>query len=264
MSKLKVPLLSFEARGSIGDLVTYTKQGIIHIAKRIPKHFDANTEAQQDQREKFKEARDHWNELTNEEKAQYETDARPYHLTGYQLYMKLHIMSTWCPPYSRFAHYNEGDNDQVACYGTRWAGQSLKPISSCDIYVFKMKLWREGSPGTVTLCLADLDGSGLPTGPNVSEATFDGNAITPTSPGQWYEIEIDGAHLVPGTKVGLYIKAPDGGWENWIRWRSDTTSPTYPDGNYFYSSNGGSSWNNVTGQDLMFELWGCPGGGGPP
>ena len=62
----------------------------------------------------------------------------------------------------------------------------------------------------------------------------------------------------PSTKYAIVVRATSGTASNYVAWRRDTSSPTYADGNYEYSSNSGASWTSYTSYDFMFEVWGLP------
>jgi hypothetical protein len=86
MTKLKNPLLSFQARGALGDIVL-THRGGRHIAEATPKLKDRKTLAQLSWRTMFQLAIEWWHTLTSAEKQAWENSARPLHLSGYDYFM---------------------------------------------------------------------------------------------------------------------------------------------------------------------------------
>jgi len=67
MAKLKGPLLSVNAHGSIGKRLTYSKRPSGNQARFQRANHDANTSSQQTQRTLFLEAIGKWNSLTDEQ-----------------------------------------------------------------------------------------------------------------------------------------------------------------------------------------------------
>jgi len=69
MAKLKGPLLSENAHGSIAKRLTFSKRASGNQARFQHANHDSNTTSQQTQRTLFLQARDAWQLLTTEEKA---------------------------------------------------------------------------------------------------------------------------------------------------------------------------------------------------
>ncbi len=135
MARVKTPLMSIDAKGTVGKTIVYTKgiRGQIAKADRLVKNFGipiiffeiagfgelcqmlfpdmwfkffnfsqfftyftkrpytSNTTAQQTARNKFKSGNIAWNNLTEEEKNVYRTQAVDKPLTGYNIFMKEYI-----------------------------------------------------------------------------------------------------------------------------------------------------------------------------
>ncbi|GAI89176.1 unnamed protein product, partial [marine sediment metagenome] len=83
MSKLKSALLSLDASGSISGAITYLKRMSRHIVEKKPDPKDARTEAQLAWRHMFNKAVSLWHALSAAEQAEWESAARPKHMTGY-------------------------------------------------------------------------------------------------------------------------------------------------------------------------------------
>jgi len=83
MSKLKLPLFSLGASGSISGALTYLKRLKRQIVEKKPSVLDVKTEAQLDWRHMFNKAVALWHALSAAEKAEWESAARPKHMTGY-------------------------------------------------------------------------------------------------------------------------------------------------------------------------------------
>jgi hypothetical protein len=160
-----------------------------------------------------------------------------------------------------YEYYNTGDDWADDVYSTFWASQTFTPSVAHTITSVKLKLYRQGSPGIMTVSIRATDASGHPTGADLCSGTIDGSAITTDSAGAWYEITLgSGYALSANTKYAIVCRAPNGvNANNAVRWRGDSTSPTYAGGCREYSNNSGTSWTSHTSEDLMFEEWGTSG-----
>lgn len=102
MAKLKAPLLSFRATGTVGDTLTVSRWKGLSVAKKVPTHPDARSAVQLAHRELYSHARDYWLTLTPTEKAQLLTEARPSSITGYNLTLRRYLsdllqLEAWWP-----------------------------------------------------------------------------------------------------------------------------------------------------------------------
>jgi len=160
-----------------------------------------------------------------------------------------------------YEYYNTGEDSYgyVGAYsGALWRGQTFTPQVSHKITSVKLKLYRYGSPGTITVGIRATDGSGHPTGEDLCSGTTNGNTL-PTTYGtaEWREITFaSGYDLSASTKYAIVVRAINGGDYNHVRWLHDSTDATYSGGAQEYSENSGSSWETDAGIDLMFEEWG--------
>lgn len=98
MTRLKAPLLSLEAHGTIGDTITFRRRGGITIAERKPIPTDPETTAQLTQRGAFKDAVAAWHALTEEEQAEYRALGKKVGLTGYQYFVQEYLTAPPAPP----------------------------------------------------------------------------------------------------------------------------------------------------------------------
>lgn len=155
---------------------------------------------------------------------------------------------------ARYEYYNTGDAAGAYLYGVYWRAQTFTVgAGGHTVTSVKLKLSRDGSPGTLTVSIRTTDGT-HPTGADLTNATIDGNALS-TDP-IWYDITLTEYSLNPSTKYAIVVRAINGNSSNDIHWREDYTSPTYDDGNFESSGNSGSSWSSWNGDDFMFEVWG--------
>lgn len=83
MPKLRGPLLSLEARGRLTKLFSYLRRRGHHIVEAVPVPTDAKSAAQLFNRHMFSKCVDLWHLLSDAEKQEWESLARPRHMTGY-------------------------------------------------------------------------------------------------------------------------------------------------------------------------------------
>ncbi|MBA7582463.1 hypothetical protein ES708_24391 [subsurface metagenome] len=158
---------------------------------------------------------------------------------------------------TRYEYYITGDDKAFQIWGATWLAQTFTPSSPHNITSVKLKLYRYGSPGTITVSIRATDGSGHPTGPDLCFQTMNGLALIDWSPGEWYEFFFGtNPKLSSGIKYAIVVRAPSGDVSNHLRWRYDDTSPTYAGGIIEVSYDSGSSWAGATYDDFMFEEWG--------
>lgn len=91
MSKLKAPLLSLGAHGTIADTLSFQKRGGGTMARRKPIPIDRYTLPQAYQRWLYQDYVAYWHNQTDEVKQTWETNARRYHMTGFAYWMKYHL-----------------------------------------------------------------------------------------------------------------------------------------------------------------------------
>ena len=91
MSKVKAPLLSTHATGSLSKSLTFSKFRNTTVAKRIPTHPDARTLPQLYQRWRFVDARFYWWSLSQAQRDQYEYNARSLNMTGWAYFLSIYL-----------------------------------------------------------------------------------------------------------------------------------------------------------------------------
>ncbi|GAI84018.1 unnamed protein product, partial [marine sediment metagenome] len=148
---------------------------------------------------------------------------------------------------SRYEHYATRDDYSYAFHSSIWQAQTFIPATTHKITSVKLKLWKEGSPGTVTISIRATDGRGHPTGGDLCSGTINGNTISGESPGAWYEITLGAGYtLNASTKYAIVARSEGKDLYNSAKWRCDITSPTYFKGNKERSTNSGVSWTSLT------------------
>ena len=157
----------------------------------------------------------------------------------------------------RFEYYNTGDNNAEIINDRYWFAQTFTPTEGHRVISVKLKLFRLGNPGTVTVGIRTTDVNGHPTDADLCSGTINGNTLTTHTLGAWYEITLGiGYALNADTKYAIVVRVPNGDNDNRISWRSEDNSPTYAGGCGEYSLNSGSSWTSFATVDCMFEEWG--------
>jgi len=161
-------------------------------------------------------------------------------------------VTTFVPQLCEF--YSTGDDSDGNVLAGTWKAQTFTVnATGHSVTSVKLKLYRVGSPSTVTVGIRTTDGT-HPTGSDLTNGTIDGNTLNAISPGQWYTITLMEYTLTINTKYAIVVRATNGNATNYVNWRYDSTSD-YANGNFEYSSNSGGSWTS-TDYDSMFEVWG--------
>ncbi len=137
--------------------------------------------------------------------------------------------------------------------GTTWLAQTFTATGSYDMISVKIPFYRQGSPGTTTIALRAVDGvTGKPTGADLVSVSFDGSEITTLSTAEWREFTLVYS-LVNGTQYAIVIRTPTGDLFNRLLWGAKLTSPDYPDGAAYGSSDSGATWTIDSVRELNFE-----------
>lgn len=152
--------------------------------------------------------------------------------------------------------YTTGDDTSNNVYGTTWIAQTFTVGSSAiSAMNVRLKVYRVGSPGTITVSIKAVDVNGLPTGSDLTSETLSGDNLTTSTSGEWRSFEIDAYSLTASTKYAIVVRATTGTSSNKLCLLSDDSSPTYTSGSMINSSDSGSTWTASTGKDLMFNVY---------
>ena len=94
-------------------------------------------------------------------------------------------------------YYNTGDDGTPTLIGgVYWESQTFTASSTYDIGSVKLKLYRIGTPGTLTVSIRATDGNGQPTGADLASGTTDGNTLTTNTSGEWREITFSSSYAL--------------------------------------------------------------------
>ena len=156
----------------------------------------------------------------------------------------------------KYQNYITGDDNDRDGYGANWMAQTFTPEADHIIGKVKLKLFRVGDPGTITVSTKTTS-AGKPVGADLCSGVIQGTDITLDTNGEFYEISLaDGFDLDIGAQYAIVVKAPSGDASNKVSWRADITDPTFTGGTFVSSSDSGVDWSIVSGVDCMFEEWG--------
>ena len=164
---------------------------------------------------------------------------------------------TYVPPVPQlYENYITGEDQRNTISGDTWCGQSFT-VQSGETHTLtsvKIKLYRVLAPGITTVAITDIV-AGVPSGPDLSTGTFNGDTLPDFDPGVWIEVIMSGLSLTENTTYALIFKNATPPGE--VKWRVDR-SGTYPGGNVLTTTDAGSNWTIRATWDTMFEEWGTP------
>lgn len=155
----------------------------------------------------------------------------------------------------QFESFDSGENADQLVRGTYWWCMTFTPRIAHRLKSIKLKMWRVGSPGTITVSIKAADANHFPTGAALCSGTYNGNTLTTVSPGQWYEVTLGtGFDMVLGTEYAIEVKAPSGDASNRVLWRANTAGQ-YLGGRAAFSDNSGSTWTSYAAHDNYFVCY---------
>ncbi|GAH11590.1 unnamed protein product, partial [marine sediment metagenome] len=163
-----------------------------------------------------------------------------------------------------YERYITGDTSTMISYGVQWHAQTftvgnIGNNEDHKITHVKLKLYKVGSPGAMTIGIRLTDGEGKPTGNDLCSVDHAGNSLP--SSAAWVDFAFPSpAVLFADTQYAIVLRTASGDAGNAVRWRVDITSPTYAGGTECGSGDSGGSWDAYPGNDFMFEEYGYPVG----
>ena len=162
MAKPKQPLMSFRARGSIGDNLTFQKRGRDTIVRTKPIPKDPQSDAQLAQRQVYRDAVAAWHALSPEEKEDWRGVCPG--LTAYQCFMKTAL--AYVEPTPPPEEYTEEQTEHDSYFGTyggniHTRGQKLT-IANRKVTKLGFWLFKGGDPtGNVTFQIRKVSDDSL-------------------------------------------------------------------------------------------------------
>lgn len=91
MAKLKTPLLSLSASGSIGDVLSFANSSGQNLVRTKPSPTDPKSLAQMYHRWDYQDYAEYWHSLTPAQKQTWETNARRLKITGFNYWMRTYL-----------------------------------------------------------------------------------------------------------------------------------------------------------------------------
>lgn len=159
------------------------------------------------------------------------------------------------PEVETWEDYTSGDDTSYNVTGAEWLAQTFTvDPESHSVTAVQVRLYRVGSPGTITASIRETTG-GLPVGSDLTSGTIDGDAITTALAGGWYLIDFTEYRLDYDEIYAVVVRAEAGDDSNYVVARYDA-SGTYADGQMATSDDGGMSWSAEAAADIMFEIRG--------
>lgn len=144
-------------------------------------------------------------------------------------------------------YYNTGQDDTEYLWGI---GQTFTVSDNHTIGSVKLYLKRTGTPNIYGVAIRATDGSGMPTGANLTIGYINGNIVSDTA-FEWHEIIFnDTIDLINGTKYAIVSNFDIGGGGDYLEWGSDSSSPGYTGGTAVQEVAG--VWGAI-GSDMLFE-----------
>lgn len=153
------------------------------------------------------------------------------------------------------------ESNETDVFGADWQAQIFKPSIAHTITLCKLRLYRVGSPGTVTVGVRAV-AAGEPTGADLASGTIDGNTLGTATAGATVQVIFTTPiSLTAATSYALVIRVPSGNISNALGLRIGGVSlPTnpYANGDIYRSADSGGTWTlGYAGDyDLWFEEWG--------
>lgn len=155
-------------------------------------------------------------------------------------------------------------NDLGSVYGTAWNAQLFTPTTEHSVLKIRFKMYRAGSPGTITVGVRAVSG-GQPSGDDLCYGTYDGDTLTTDGDGEWITITLDQATtqdlLAVSTQYALVLRAPSGDVTNAAFFRAENTGVFYTGGYRCASDDSGATWTQYPTLDILFGEEGIIFGG---
>lgn len=130
--------------------------------------------------------------------------------------------------------------------GGVFTASSTYAISQLDL-----KLFRENSPGTVTIELYAVDVADKPTGGILSSGTLNGNLFTTSSSGAWYSPAMSAYTIQSGTRYVIVVY-PQNAQPNSIHWNRSIFGGA---SGYAINHFATPTWTVIANAMYGFKLW---------
>ena len=156
----------------------------------------------------------------------------------------------------RQSHNTGTERSTNAFWGNGWGGQTFLTVAAYSITSVKLKLFRIGNIGTVTVSIRAVDGNSKPTGGDLTSGTLTGSTITTNTNGAWYEISLTLYTLSAATEYAIVFRNTGDGAGGSNRMKPIfTNASNYSDGVSLASNDGGTVWGTDVTDDNFFETY---------
>ena len=157
-----------------------------------------------------------------------------------------------------YENYDIGDNSGAIMAGDKWSAQMFAVgASGHTVSRVDVKVWRSGTPGTMTVSIRHMVNSGgswIIAGGDLCAGTINATAFG-DSPGAWNTINMTPeTSLSASNRYAVVVRAVAGDDSNYAVWRYNS-SDGY-NGGYYDSFDGGVSWTRNASFDFMFKIYG--------
>lgn len=154
-----------------------------------------------------------------------------------------------------------GDGDYSPFYDTIWKAQTFTTTQNYDITSVELKMYRGNgeTPGTITVSIKAVDGSYKPTGDDLAVGTTDGDTLPEGSgAADWREITFSSSYaLSKNTQYAIVMRALAAGGDD-AGVKGNDYSSTYAGGQFWSSTDSGSTWGAPAMCDCVFKCNGTP------
>ncbi len=261
MAKVKNPLLSLDARGTLAKSITFTHRHAGSIVQLKPVSVDRKSTGQLLQRAVFTGCVEEWLALSEADKSSWRVLSSGKNQTGYSLFMQgclAYIPPVPPPVETKYEYWDGAAGVDTKIYATSWNAQSFTPQIGHDITKLVLRVQRSGNVTgfTFTVSIQGVDGSGHPDG--VDLVSFSLPALDLPSILTWEEFVFPtNPELTALTMYAIVMRMNGGSSTRTVIVRRASGNP-YPRGERLASSNSGATWTPQTGYDCNFEEWGYP------
>jgi hypothetical protein len=155
--------------------------------------------------------------------------------------------------------YYETSASATQFYSTKWKGQTFKvgtltTDEKTYLYNVSVKLYRDGSIGTLTAYLYSANTTGLPVGAILASGTKDVSTVTTSTSGEWVNITMTTYYLLSNTRYAIALNLP-GTSGNKLYWLKSPSPGTYTGGRAVESDDSGVTWSNYSVYDFDFRIF---------
>lgn len=161
----------------------------------------------------------------------------------------------------KFEYFDTGGNTAGNTYGVNWWAQTFTPQKNYSLEYVRLTLEKNagGNPTTdFTVGIRATDGSSKPTGGDLVSKAVNAAGFPAWGARDWVTFTFASPLLlISGTKYSIVARLPGEAFADAVYWRANNAGG-YARGEFWRSTNSGSSWDNSGGAvwDFYFEAYG--------